>query len=117
MAETVKIDVERTSVEKTGRRGDRPWTLFTVHCTQQDGTAFDRPVRTFDQLPTGLVEVEIEAYSKDGAHAWTVKLPKQRKAGTSNADAELVARVERLERQMKALLGDADIEIKTGVQA
>lgn len=122
-AGTQTIHVVRTEIEKSGinRRTGNPWTLYRVYATDgEHGGSFTEELRSFDALPTGEVEVIFISYEKGG---WTLKLPQRSKAKAKpGEDAELTTlreRVARLERQMRALLGNADIEIpannETGV--
>jgi hypothetical protein len=114
MAENQTINVERLEVLKTGAKNGRAWTLTRVHAKDAHGRPFDHELRTFDALPIGLVPVEVEPYEIDGTvQHYTVKLPKgaRPKPGKDADTAALAERVERLERQMKALLSNADIEL------
>lgn len=112
------IVVERTEVIRTGKRGQRTWVLYKVFGRYADGRPFDIEHRTFDALPTGTVEVELEEYrnGSDTLVAYTCKLPERGQstahpAKRNGGDGDLEARVAKLERQMKALLSDSSITI------
>lgn len=106
------INVQRTEVLRTGGQPDKPWTLYEVHATDENGQPFDRPVRSFDALPVGTVQAaEIKPYTnkRTGEASYHVVLPKTvrpargaRNTGERTSGA-LEMRVVTLERQVEEL--------------
>lgn len=111
------IKVQRTEVVKTGTRGNKPWTLYRVVANDEHDRPINEELRSFDAL-SGTVRVTYEPYLEQGVHKhWTLKKVKAPQSNGSGDVADLCERVDRLERQMKALIGNADIELPTGVSS
>lgn len=110
------ILVQRVEVEKTGRKGDKPWTLYKVHATELDGTPITDELRTFYALDAGEVTVTADAYVKDNQiQHYTIKPKSTRRHGGegNGAAAELASlrkRVDKLERQISAIIRAEGIE-------
>lgn len=111
---TRTINVLRLEVLKTGRRNDKPWTLYKVHAEELDGTPIKDDLRTFDSLEAGEVTVKAEAFVKDGQiENYTLKpISKRTRRTGGEGTAELEARVAKLEKQMKAIIGNRDLELE-----
>lgn len=111
---TREIHVLRVEVERTGTRNDKPWTLYRVFAEEMDGTPITDVLKTFDAM-NGVVTVESEVFYKDGQiQSYTIKKVRPKKA-VGNADErinELQSRVEKLERQMRALLTNIDAPLE-----
>lgn len=117
------INVERLELEKSGQRGSKPWTLFRVHGTYADGSPLVN-VKTFDHIPAGDgITVELDPYTSDEGASFTAKLPRAAKGRTrqvgpsnagqasnssSNFEQDVLDRLERIERTLKALVSVYD---------
>lgn len=112
---TTDILVTRTEVLRSGTKNGRAWVLYDVHCTRADGTPFYHPVHSFDKLEAGLHTVEMEPERRgDG---FIARLPRPaRKSEAANGGtgcdcAQLKSRVERLEKQMLAIINNAEVPL------
>lgn len=115
------INVDHLELEKSGQRGGKPWHLFNVHGTYDNGDALVN-VRTFDSLPAGRVAVELQPYTSDDGNSFTAKIPRsgnsnrQSRPGQSGSDrtvrtdsssefeADVLKRLERIERLLKLVV-------------
>lgn len=108
------ITVERTEVLKSGARDGRPWTLYQVHGTYSNGAALEK-VKSFDALPTGSVKVLVGPDKDEGWMLCRLHERPRRASKPSGGDsqviAELQSRVAKLERQMAAILTNAEIDL------
>lgn len=120
-----QINVDHLELEKSGKRGDKPWHLFVVHGTYDDGTPLVN-VKTFDSLPNGKVDVTLDPYESDAGRSYTAKLPRAAKGRTrrtvaaengngsandsSDFEEDVIARLERIEKTLKALVAVYDPE-------
>jgi hypothetical protein len=111
---TREIHVLRVEIERTGTRNNKPWTLYRVFAEEMDGTPITDVLKTFDAM-NGVVTVESEAYYKDNKiQSYTIKRVREKKpVGTETERInELQSRVEKLERQMRALLTSIDTPLE-----
>jgi hypothetical protein len=119
-AGVVTMIVDRLSVLKS----TDTYVLYEVEAHNVDGVPFGTRLRTFDDLPTDTpITVTLENYTpkKGGDPSLTVKYPqgsRKRKAQTKPAAddtriAQLESRVEKLERTLRAIIGNPDMEIPT----
>lgn len=114
---TRTILVTRLEVEKTGEKNGKPWTLYKVYATELDGTPIQDELRTFDSLEAGEVTVKADAFVKDGQiQHYTLKAQggrkRTRRAGGGSDTEALEARIEKLEKQMRAIVGNRDLELE-----
>jgi hypothetical protein len=97
--------------EGTNTRGD-PSTIFEIEADDENGVAISLPLRSFHDLPLAPGEFEVERYEKNGRVSFTLKPPagsRGHNGGVSPAQvAELVKRVEALERGSVTPAGDLD---------
>lgn len=105
---TERINITRTSVLRTvPTRWGRPATVYEVEATREDGSPFDRPLRTFHNLPLGAAEVVLDPYTeRDGTPTLTVKLPSakgSRPAPPANVPTDIVKTIEDMQRRIGAL--------------
>lgn len=112
----VTINVDRLELEKSGTRGNKPWNLFVVHGTHDDGTPLVN-VKTFDSLPQGAVDVKLDPYTSDAGQSFTAKLndskrprPKPRQDSSSEFEADVLKRLDRIERLLKLVITQRDDE-------
>lgn len=109
------IEVMRTTVEKTGTRNGKPWTLYVLQDWRWVGSmpAFVKnnvPFKTFDAL-SGMVEVTVEVYpdpSVGSLKHYTVKKvrpgrPQNTPAPSSQAPADMEAELADLRDRVEAL--------------
>ncbi len=122
-ATLTRINVERLDVLRTGMKNGKPWTLYQVHGALMDGeVAVERltALKTFDALPVGEVAVELCPDSRE--EGWHLaKLPRSHRpsnattfsggSGSGESYAKLESRLARLERQMAAIIGNAEIDL------
>jgi hypothetical protein len=108
------IIVDRLEVLRT----TDTYTLYEVYALSMDRAPIGTRLRTFDDLPTGTpITVTLENYApkNGGDPSLTVKYAgarkKRRKAGAQTDTANLEERIARLERQMRAIIGNADIDL------
>lgn len=114
------IKVERLEIIKSGNGKKGQWILFKVHATELDGTPINDELRTFDGNlgvgTDGIVTVDADAFTQDGEiKNYTLKAVKP-SGGVDPQDkdgriGELESRVTKLERQLKAIIGNRDLEI------
>lgn len=115
------VTVERTEVLKTGAKNNRPWTLYQVH--GHFGTPEEKGARlvahkTFDAMPVGTTKVSMVP---DREQHWMmlklVERPQRAQpngGGKSQLESDvrtLTARVLKLERQMAAIIANAEIPL------
>lgn len=113
-AGTATLIVDRLAVLRTMPS----YTLYEVFAHNVDGSPIGSRLRTFDDLPTDTpIQVTLENYVPKGGGdpSLTVKYAQatrsRRPKGTSASNADLEARVDKLERQVRAIIGNADLEI------
>lgn len=112
---TRTITVERIEPIRSGTaKSGRPWTLYTVHGKYPDSSPLVN-VKTFDALAVGDVPVTLERERKgDGwiARSRVIDKPKRaRKRDDDDAITRLESRVERLEKQMRAIIENAEVSL------
>lgn len=123
------INVDRLDLEKSGQRGGKPWHLFNVHGTYADGNPLEN-VRTFDNLPKGTVDVELQPYTSDDGASWTAKLkgaPVRRAVtrndrpvqadSSSEFETDVLKRLDRIERLLKLVVTNLPDEEQSEVEA
>ncbi len=114
------INVTRTEVLRSGvsKRTNRPYTLYQVHGHYPDGKALP-DIRTFDSIPSGQVDVWLKDDTQHGQpQRWLASLPKAAPVATANGGpgpdariAELESRIQRLEKQMRAIFDNAEVQL------
>lgn len=111
------VNVHRTEVLRSGQRDGQPWTLYQVFGTDEKGQPLER-CKSFDALPVGDVQATLTPDTRDPS--WLLlKAPSARKPRTERPHggdaaatiARLESRVERLERQMRAIIDNAEVQL------
>lgn len=109
------INVDHLELEKSGTRSGKPWHLFNVHGTYDNGDALVN-VRTFDSMPVGRVAVDLQPYTSDNGNSFTAKIPRSatngnrqsRPAPTTDSspefEADVLKRLDRIERLLKLVV-------------
>lgn len=111
----VVINVTRSEVMRSGTSNGRQWTLYLIEGTMPDGSALVR-CKSFDGLALGPNAVDIEL---DRDPDWRIikrvregrKRTERPSGGDPDRIRELESRVAKLERQMRAIINNAEVPL------
>ncbi len=109
----VTINITRTDVVRSGtaKRTGRPYTLYQVHGTYADGAEVT-DVRTFDTLGVGPQALVLAPEERgNGYIARKPRTATVAHGGDGPDIARLESRIRRLERQMQAIIDNAEIPL------
>jgi len=108
------INVLSTKVLKQGQGNKGPWALRSVEATDHDGNPITEKLKTFADLPRGEVTVEVEIQeSPEYGRSFLLKPVKASSGGGGRELADLRARVERLEAEVRRLSSLVDVRDPT----
>jgi hypothetical protein len=89
----------RSGVAKTGR----PWTLYVLSATDDAGLPVMEGIKSFDAIPLGMQELEVEQNEYKGETEWTVKLKNGQQAMRTPDQGNLAAKLQDLENRIDRL--------------
>lgn len=67
------------------------FTIYDIQALDEQGNVVQAQLRSFDDLPLGQMEYDLEKYKKNGKVSWTIKAPKGMRTGVSLADHNALA--------------------------
>lgn len=111
------INIVRTEVERTGiGKNQKPYTLYRVYASEQDGTPITETLKSFEPFAIGPVTVRQEAFVKDGdiKHYTIFDATRKRAVRTPPATtledrvASLEEEVAELKRRLNAFLSNPE---------